>query len=126
MNTTLWGPPAWVFLHTVAQNYEPTPENKAHMKQFFTLLQHVLPCRWCRESYARFIVELPIDGYLDTQQGLQYWLYKIHNKVNDKLRMQGHLPASSKNPSFQSVCQHYERFRAACSHQTMSCRRPPS
>ena len=38
MRTKVWGPPAWVFLHTVAHNYplKPTREDRKNYKNFFT------------------------------------------------------------------------------------------
>ena len=38
MRTKVWGPPAWVFLHTVAHNYplKPTRQDRKNYKNFFT------------------------------------------------------------------------------------------
>jgi hypothetical protein len=44
-----------------------------------------LPCIYCRQSFHQYVRELPIDGYLGTNRDLSFWLYSIHNKVNDKL-----------------------------------------
>ena len=53
--TKIWGPPGWLFLHSVTMGY---PENidinnpehvikKENMKLFFTSLGHTLPCELC-------------------------------------------------------------------------------
>ena len=54
----------------------------------------VLPCRYCRESYRRFIqyidirqwLQEPISGQNLTTGDFEYWLYLMHNMVNQKLR----------------------------------------
>ena len=96
MDTKVWGPAGWVFLHTTTFNY-PTKidlRNKRHRdikkytRQLFNNLRHTLPCKYCRQSFAEFLKELPIDDNLGTRQDLTWWLYSIHNLVNAKLRRQ--------------------------------------
>jgi hypothetical protein len=43
--------------------------------------------------------------YLDSSKELSFWLYKIHNLVNDKLRKQGLI--KWKDPSFEDVYNRY-------------------
>lgn len=96
MNVKIWGSPGWQFYHTITFNY---PEKidlrnpihrdmKKYYKQLFENLQHTLPCIYCRESFKKFILELPIDAYLHSRKAITYWFYEIHNKVNNKLRNQ--------------------------------------
>ena len=59
MMTNVWGPPGWVFLHCITIGYpiKIDPKNKEHISRkkhtmnFFNSLGHVLPCKYCRESY---------------------------------------------------------------------------
>lgn len=96
MNTKFWGPPGWKFLHTITFNYpekiDPTNEDhiqkKFYYKQLFENFQYTLPCKWCRSSYSKFLSEDPIEQNLETRKALTYWFYRIHNKVNAKLRKQ--------------------------------------
>jgi hypothetical protein len=124
MNTTKWGPHGWKFLHSIAFNYpeHPTLDQREQYRIFFHACGWVLPCRYCRESYQGFIRELPIEEFLDSQNSLAYWLYLIHNKVNHKLRTQGH-PVTN-DPSFGEVCDFYRRWRSPCNPTTQSCRPP--
>ena len=57
MQTRVWGPAGWIFLHCIAQNYpeEPTIEQKEHYRSFFRLVGTVLPCAYCRDSYNEYI-----------------------------------------------------------------------
>jgi hypothetical protein len=49
---------------------------------------------------------LPIEEYLDSREGLTYWLYCIHNLVNQKLCKQ--------LVSFKEIVIEYEKIRAKC------------
>ena len=96
MDTKFWGPGGWVFLHTITFNYpEKIDEsNKDHVskrrytKELMENLQHTLPCKYCRRSFKKFLKRLPIDDHLEGRAKLTYWLYQIHNMVNEKLRRQ--------------------------------------
>ena len=95
MNTQFWGPPAWIYLHTLTFNYpiklkktKRDKEIKKYYKHLFTNLRYTLPCKYCRRSYVGFLKELPLESHLNTRKGLTRWFYDMHNKVNEKLRNQ--------------------------------------
>ena len=106
MNTKDWGPPMWVSLHTITFGYpeNPSKQDKKNYKEFFWGLQYVLPCSYCRDSYAKFIKCIPIDDYLGSRTCLTYWMYLIHDQVNKKL--------GTTSPLFEKVQDRYERMRA--------------
>lgn len=112
MQTRVWGPAGWIFLHCIAQNFpkEPTMEQIEHYKQFFRIVGTVLPCRYCRESYQQFINEpdtLLDDKVMKNRQTFSKWLYNVHNKVNKKLGV-------DYNVTFKQVTDKYESFRSKC------------
>ena len=117
MDTTRWGPHAWVLLHTIAHNFDPELHDKEKFMEFFTILGDVLPCIHCRNSYKEFMEELPIEPYInaDDRLALHYWLYQMHNKVNNKLRNQGLL--ETPDPSFKAICLKYDQYKAECSRK---------
>ena len=82
MEPTVWGPSAWIFLHSITLDYpeHPSEEDKSQTKQFFESIGNVLPCPVCREHYNKNIQETPIQ--LNTKEELVHWLIDIHNKVN--------------------------------------------
>lgn len=82
MNQNVWGPHAWFFLHTISFNYplNPSAEDKLRYKSFFYDLQHILPCKYCRNNYRKKLKETPIR--LDSRKDLVEWLIDIHNEVN--------------------------------------------
>ena len=118
MNTTKWGPPGWEFLHAIAFNYpeKPTDADKRLYKSYFSLTARILPCKYCRESFHKYLRMLPIDEFLGSREGVTIWLYMIHNMVNEKLRKQG--LNDKKDPTFLQVCKKYEAWRAKCSNGT--------
>lgn len=95
-NPRVWGPILWKKLHTITFKYPKVinPKNpddvrlKKRVRKLFMDLKNTIPCKACRESYRRYIQELPIDGNLNSREKLSFWLYRIHNKVNAKLRRQ--------------------------------------
>jgi hypothetical protein len=115
--TRLWGPSGWLFLHcvTFGYPYKIDPTNPEHIEKqndyyrFFYYLGKVLPCKYCRNSYADFFTENSPMRHLGTREDLSKWLYDVHNLVNDKLGV----PACER-PSFDEIKARYESFRAAC------------
>lgn len=128
--TSTWGSPGWFFLHCVAAGYPVDPDEyddirgntKGHTRRaytcFFKNTGHVLPCRFCRESYMVFLSEIPIEKYIHSRKKLFEWLFIIHNKVNEKI-------GDKQEPNLQSVVDKYERFRATCQHgKSLGCTEP--
>ena len=88
MDTNLWGPGAWVFLHSVTFNYPeyPTKKDKDQYRAFFHSLKGILPCPTCQEHYREGIEEtMPIDDNLKDRDSLTRWLVEFHNSVNKRL-----------------------------------------
>ena len=119
MDTTFWGPPAWVLLHSIAFNYVPNELNRETYQIFFENLQNILPCIYCRASYIEYISYEPISQHLDNSKDLSLWLYKIHNLVNDKLRKQGLI--KWQDPSFEEVYKRYSDSNEAIDRCQLRC-----
>ena len=109
MNVSNWGPSGWVFLHTITFNYpiKPTKEDKLRYINFFNNIGTMLPCKYCRDSYNIYAKKLPIEKFVEDREGITYWLYQIHNLVNDKV-------FKNDSTEFIEVVKKYERFRAGC------------
>lgn len=123
MQSDKWGKSGWIFMHTISFNYpdKPTQKDIQNYKNFFMNIGEVLPCSYCRESYKEFITQLPIDPVLKSRKLLTRWLYKIHNKVNNKLRKQGLY--NEKNPKYSEICAKYDAMRVSCSSIKKTCRK---
>ena len=85
-NPEIWGPGAWLFLHTITLNYpsNPTQQDKDNYKKFFTSLKNVIPCKNCAKHYSENLNTYPINKSLNSNQDLVKWLIDIHNEVNVK------------------------------------------
>ena len=107
MDTRFWGPDGWRLLHCIALGYpeNPTLKDKEIYSDFFINLKYILPCVYCRNSFTEYTDELNINNYLNSKHDIFYWLYLIHNKVNDKLRGQGLI--SYPDPTYEDVYNHY-------------------
>jgi len=106
MQVNEWGPSGWKFLHTITFNYSPTDDNIKKYKDFFNTLSFVLPCPYCCSSFSFYAKNVPIDDYLDSREGLTYWLYCIHNLVNQKV--------CKDLVAFKDIVIEYEKIRAKC------------
>ena len=118
MNTTLWGPSGWIFLHTLTFIYPETPSytDKVAMQNFMNSISYILPCKYCRISFTKYSNSLPIIDYLDNRDKAIEWLYKMHNKVNKKLRSQGFCKYS--NPELSLI---KERYKTIIDHINNLC-----
>jgi hypothetical protein len=109
MDTRYWGPSGWKLLHLITFSNE-SKGNKPALIEFFKVLPYVLPCKYCRASLSEYMTELPIEK----ATSLERWLWKIHNKVNAKLRSQG-LPCH-EDAAFEKVSAIYtEKYQQGCS-----------
>lgn len=113
MDTRFWGPSGWRLLHLITFTYDPV--NTKKIGEFFHTLPYVLPCKFCRCSLTEYMDEDPVEDALESRKSLTKWLWRIHNKVNDKLRGQGLLQAQDPNPPFNTVKKVYEeRVKQGC------------
>ena len=110
MDTRYWGPSGWKLLHSISFSYSEKLKNK--YKDFFNVVAFVLPCKHCRKSYSEYIIDDPVQ--VDSKNDLTRWLWRIHNKVNEKLRSQG--LCSYEDPPFSIVKEIYEnKLNQGCS-----------
>jgi hypothetical protein len=112
MDTSFWGPDAWCLLHSIASACpdDVTKHRGTHLRRFFGTLPHVLPCVFCRDSLTDFYADSPVD--VRSGKRLRYWLYRIHNRVNGKLRDQG--APTPADPPLRDVRVRYDALCRTC------------
>jgi hypothetical protein len=76
------------------------------MREFMSLIPDILPCKYCRASFNKYSASLDITPFLESKEQLIIWLYKMHNKVNKKLRSQGF--CHYENPTLEHVYSIYK------------------
>ena len=85
LNSNIWGPGAWIFLHSISLTYpnNPTENDKKMYKIFFDSLGYLLPCNECSNHYNDYLLKNPLtDEVLHNKETLTRWLYNLHNNVN--------------------------------------------
>lgn len=110
MLTTVWGPSIWHFLHTMSFNYpvKPTNDDKKHYGDFLKSLQHILPCRHCRENLVNNFKVFPLKPcHLESRAAFSRYVYGLHETVNKMLGKKSGL-------KYCDVRERYEHFRARC------------
>jgi len=110
MLTTVWGPSMWHYLHTMSFNYpvKPTAEDKKHYRDFILLLQHVLPCKYCRMNFKKNLQDLPLTmKQMESRETFSRYIFDMHQLINRMLKKKVHL-------TYEDVRERYEHFRARC------------
>lgn len=113
MLTSVWGPAAWHFLHTVSFNYpvNPTAENKKHYRDLIYNLRHVLPCKYCRINLTNNLKQKPLRMcHMKNRATFSRYVYELHELVNKMLGKNSHL-------SYCEVRERYEHFRSRCTEE---------
>jgi len=111
MNTAVFGPLAWSVLQTTPRiapfrsphateletsapqaqaAYTERDDVRETLNVFYQALPYLIPCRWCRASCTRFVECISAYKWLQrpprlTRGGTEYWMYLVHNLVNQKL-----------------------------------------
>lgn len=120
--TKIWGGHFWIACHSITFGYptSPTDEQRKHYFEHFKTYEYILPCKYCRDSFSKFIREpdtlLSIDVF-ENRQTLTKWLYDIHNKVNNKLGVNYCF-------TYNDLVEKYESFRAKCVPNEKGCTSP--
>ena len=110
MMTSIWGPPLWHTLHTISFNYpiNPTKKEKNNYYNYFTALQHILPCKYCRINLKKNLKTLPLKKSVFKNRGtLSKYVYELHELINKMLKKNSGL-------TYCDVRERYENFRSRC------------
>ena len=119
MLTSVWGPSAWHFLHTMSFNYpiEPTTKQKKQYQSFILSLTDVLPCKYCRINLKKNLKTHPLTMKdMESRASFSLWVYKLHERVNTMLK-------KKSNVSYEEIRDRYEHFRARCNNTSKKSRR---
>ena len=100
MDTRIWGPGGWKLLHSIAEDTTTTLRWKIKLTK---TLHKILPCVYCRDSFAIYEKQLGLNMDCDD---FSKTMYRIHNKVNLKLEKQGYVVRRAS--SYQSVQKRYQ------------------
>lgn len=115
MDTRIWGPAAWKFMHTVTFNFpdRPTELDKRKTVYFFQALANVLPCEVCQGHFRKELEKNPIAAHLGSRDALSRWLVDLHNEVNKRL--------GKPTLDYEFVKDQYDSYRGTCVIKGGSC-----
>jgi hypothetical protein len=118
MDPEVWGPHAWIVLHTITFNYPETPclQDKNNIRLFFKYFSYQTPCNKCKNHFIKYMNKNPLtDKLLSSKDDLIDWLINAHNKVNkrNKKRLYSREEVISYyeelyNPSYKSYFYNYK------------------
>ena len=102
----VWGGPTWIFLHCVTFTYpqKPTLQDKAHYKNFFKSIQHVLPCKVCQDHYQRYLKIHPIEEALQSRKELIKYMINLHNHINVRYKKREKLTIQEAKNKLNDFC----------------------
>lgn len=106
LNSSIWGPHMWFFLHTSALNY-PIYPNEVTKKKYYDFFQNLhlfIPVESIGSYFSQLLDEYPISPYLDNRESLTRWVWFIHNKINEKLEK----PTISLNDFYEKYYENYK------------------
>ena len=114
MDTEVWGPAAWLLIHSAALAYSeenPTVKVRNNYRKFFESLVDVLPCVYCRKHYTERFDMTSLNNALDSRVKLFRWTVDLHNEVNKSIGK----PTYSYLEALKSLQEKYDKpsgFRA--------------
>jgi hypothetical protein len=87
LDSNVWGPHYWFFLHTIAMSYPHRP-NTLTKKKYYDFVQNIhmfIPIESMATNFSKLLDNYPVSPYLDSRDAFIRWMHFIHNKINEKL-----------------------------------------
>ncbi len=102
MNPNIWGPHAWVFLHSITMSYpdNPSSEEKQAAKNFVSSLEYLLPCTQCKENFTSHVKKVS-EKTFDSKKNFFEWFVDVHNNINKH--------HGKKTYTYKEVIEHYKK-----------------
>jgi hypothetical protein len=87
LDSNVWGPHYWFFLHTIAMCYPHRPNGNTK-KKYYDFIHNMplfIPIESIASYFSKLLDEYPVTPYLDSKDAFIRWTHFIHNKVNEKI-----------------------------------------
>lgn len=83
MSPNQWGPPTWIFMHTLAEKIKDSsyPAIGKQLIHFLTSICKNLPCPECSQHAKEFWAKVKVQN-INSRQDLVSLLFVFHNMVN--------------------------------------------
>jgi len=106
LDSTIWGPHFWFFIHTIAISY-PNYPNVPTKKKYYEFIQNIplfIPNQSMANDFTKLLNLYPVQPYLDSRNSFVRWTWFIHNKLNEKLEK----PILSLNDFYKKYYDEYK------------------
>lgn len=83
-----WGPPTWLYLHTMAEKVKDTSFQQIR-KDMFRIIYTIctnLPCSMCSNHAKEYLSKINIES-IQTKNDMKQFLFVFHNSVNTRKRL---------------------------------------
>jgi hypothetical protein len=99
---SIWGPNAWVLLHSITLTYplKPCGKDRETYQRFLKSFGQVLMCDVCKVHYNRNLEEYPPK--LDSRKDFFEWMVDLHNEVNGR--------TGKRAWTYQEALEHYQNL----------------
>lgn len=86
MSRTVWGPPTWILIHTLAEKIKEEHFDNYKVELFEQIRQicYNLPCPECRMHATTFVKNININN-CPNKEGFKLLLFSFHNDVNKRI-----------------------------------------
>ena len=106
LDSNIWGPHFWFFLHTVSMNY-PTSPIDGTKKRFYDFIHSIplfIPDKDIASAFQQMLDIYPVTPYLDNRNSFTRWMHFIHNKINKRIGK----PQISMDKFYEEYYNHYK------------------
>ena len=106
LDSKVWGPHFWFFLHTITFSY-PLHPNTPIKKKYYEFIHNIplfIPIKSMSSNFSKLLNEYPVTPYLDSRDSFIRWMHFIHNKVNTRLEK----PVLSLSKFYENYYQEYK------------------
>ena len=112
MSPNQWGPPTWVFLHTLANKISDDKFDivKRELIVFLVEICYNLPCPDCA-SHAKLFLKKVYTNNIKTKLDLVNLLYVFHNTVNKR---KNHKPFKYQDLQYYHLYHNYHHILLIC------------
>jgi hypothetical protein len=87
LDPSIWLPPFWHFLRSVAHTYPDYP-NEVTKRKYYDFIQNVplfMPNSKMSFEFSRILEGFPISPYLGNRDSFFFWIHFVQNRINRKL-----------------------------------------
>ena len=110
-----WGPPTWLYLHTMAEKVKETSfqQIRADMFRIICTICTNLPCSMCSNHAKEYLSKINVQS-IQTKDDMKQFLFVFHNSVNArkqfKLFQYSDLTETYSKGDYKAITNNFMRF----------------